>query len=80
MCFDWALTVARGQHSNFAIFLPVSGLPLSLLTPRLSPRSFVRMLYKRDSGAVTVYQFLVLPPPPLLHLPCASELLRSPRA
>jgi hypothetical protein len=28
----------------------------------------------------TVYQFLVLPSPPLLHLPCASELPRSPRA
>jgi hypothetical protein len=23
--FDWALTVARGQRSNFSIFLPVSG-------------------------------------------------------
>jgi hypothetical protein len=28
----------------------------------------------------TVYQFFVLPLPPLLHLPCALELSRSPRA
>jgi hypothetical protein len=27
--FDWALTVARGQRSNFTIFLPVSGFTAS---------------------------------------------------
>jgi hypothetical protein len=52
------------------------GLPL--LVPHRSPCSFVRKLYKGDSGAITVYQFIVLPPPPLLDLLCASELLRSP--
>jgi hypothetical protein len=39
-------------------FLPVSGLPLSLLAPPLSPRSFVRKLYKGESGVFAVYQFL----------------------
>jgi hypothetical protein len=53
-----ALTVIRGQRGNFAIFLPVSGLPFPLLAPRLSPRSFIRKLYKRESGEFTVYQFL----------------------
>jgi hypothetical protein len=52
------LTVIHGQRSNFAIFLPVSGLPFSLLAPRLSPRSFTRNLYKGESGEFTVYQFL----------------------
>jgi hypothetical protein len=52
------LTVIRGQHSNFSIFLPVSGLPFLLLAPRLSPRSFIRKLYKEESGEFTVYQFL----------------------
>jgi hypothetical protein len=56
--FDWALTVARGQHGNFAIFLPVSGLPFPLLAPHLSPRSFIRKLYKGESGDFTIYQFL----------------------
>jgi hypothetical protein len=58
--------------------LPVSGLPLPLLAPRRSPRSFTRTLYKGNSGAVTVYQFIAPPPPPLLHPLCASELLHSP--
>jgi hypothetical protein len=52
------LTVIHGQRSNFAIFLPVSGLPFPLLVPRLSPRSFTRKLYKGESGKFTVYQFL----------------------
>jgi hypothetical protein len=59
-------------------FLPVSGLPLPLLAPRCSPRSFTRTLYKGDSGVVTAYQFIALPPPPLLHPLCAFELLHSP--
>jgi hypothetical protein len=52
------LTVARGQRGNFAIFLPVSGLPFLLIAPRLSPRSFIMKLYKGESGVFTVYQFL----------------------
>jgi hypothetical protein len=38
------------------------------------------MLYKGNSGAVTVYQFIAPPPPPLLHPLCAHELLHSPLA
>jgi hypothetical protein len=53
-----ALTVIRGQCGNFAIFLPVGGLPFPLLAPHLSPRSFIRKLYKGESGEFTVYQFL----------------------
>jgi hypothetical protein len=53
-----ALTVIHGQRGNFAIFLPVSGLPFPLLAPCLSPRSFIRKLYKGNSGDFTVYQFL----------------------
>jgi hypothetical protein len=45
-----ALTVTHGQRSNFTISLPVSGLPFPLLAPRLSPHSFLRKLYKGDSG------------------------------
>jgi hypothetical protein len=56
--FDWVLTIARGQRGNFMLFLPVSGLPLPLLVPCLSPRSFARKLYKGKSGVLTVYQFL----------------------
>jgi hypothetical protein len=52
------LTVIHGQRSNFAIFLPITGLPFSLLAPRLSPHSFTRKLYKGESGEFTVYQFL----------------------
>jgi hypothetical protein len=52
------LTVARGQRSNFTIFLPVSGLPFPLLVPRLSPCSFIRKLYKGESGDFTIYQFI----------------------
>jgi hypothetical protein len=52
------LTVTHGQRSNFTISLPVSGLPFPLLAPRLSPRSFIRKLYKGESGEITVYQFL----------------------
>jgi hypothetical protein len=52
------LTVIHGQRSNFAIFLPVSGLPFLLLAPHLSPRSFIMKLYKGESGDFTVYQFL----------------------
>jgi hypothetical protein len=48
-----ALTVIHGQRGNFAIFLP-----FPLLAPRLSPRSFIRKLYKGESGEFTVYQFL----------------------
>jgi hypothetical protein len=58
MCFDWTLTVACGQRDNFTVFLPVSGLPFPLLAPHLSPRSFIRKLYKGESGVFTVYQFL----------------------
>jgi hypothetical protein len=47
-----ALTVTHGQRSNFAISLPVSGLPFLLLAPRLSPRSFIRKLYKGESGEI----------------------------
>jgi hypothetical protein len=54
-CFDWALTVARRQRGNFAIFLPVSGLLFPLLVPCLSPRSFTGKLYKGDNGDFTVY-------------------------
>jgi uncharacterized membrane protein len=50
-----ALIVTHGQRSNFAISLPISGLPFLLLAPRLSPRSFIRKLY---NGKFTVYQFL----------------------
>jgi hypothetical protein len=53
-----ALTIIREQRGNFPIFLPVSGLPFLLLVPRLSPRSFIRKLYKGESGEFTVYQFL----------------------
>jgi hypothetical protein len=56
--FDLALTVAHGQRSNFAISLPVSGLPFPLLAPRLSPRSFIRKLYKGERVEFTIYQFL----------------------
>jgi hypothetical protein len=52
------LTVIRGQRGNFAISLPVSGLPFPLLAPCLSPCSFVRKLYKGESGEFTVYQLL----------------------
>jgi hypothetical protein len=52
------LTVIHGQRSNFAIFLPVSGLPFPLLAPHLSPRSFTGKLYKGESREFTVYQFL----------------------
>jgi hypothetical protein len=45
-----ALTVTHGQRRNFAIPLPVSGLPFPLLAPHLSPCSFIRKLYKGDSG------------------------------
>jgi hypothetical protein len=47
-----ALTVTHGQRSKFAIFLPVSGLPFLLLAPRLSSRSFIRKLYKGESGEI----------------------------
>jgi hypothetical protein len=52
------LTIACGQRGNFAIFLPVSGLPFPLLAPCLSPHSFIRKLYKGESGVFTIYQFL----------------------
>jgi hypothetical protein len=29
MSFNWTLTVAHGQRSNFTVFLPVSGLTAS---------------------------------------------------
>jgi hypothetical protein len=47
-----------GSAVIFAIFLPVSGLPFPFLAPRLSPRSFIRKLYKGESEDFTVYQFL----------------------
>jgi hypothetical protein len=53
-----ALTVTHGQRSNFTISLPVSRLSFPLLVPRLSPRSFIRKLYKGRVGKFTVYQFL----------------------
>jgi hypothetical protein len=54
-----ALTVTHGQRNNFVIPLPISGLPLPLLAPRLSPRSFIRKLYIRGVvGNFTIYQFL----------------------
>jgi hypothetical protein len=58
MWFDWALTIACGQCGNFTVFLPVSGLPFPLLAPHLSPRSFIRKLYKGEIGVFTIYQFL----------------------
>jgi hypothetical protein len=58
MLFDWALTVARGQRGNFTVFLRVSGLLFPLLAPHLSPRSFIKKLYKGESGDFTVYQLL----------------------
>jgi hypothetical protein len=67
--FDWTLTIAHGERSNFTIFLPVSGLLLPLFAPRLSPCSFIRKLYKGDSGAVTVCQF---------HCPSAATIAASP--
>jgi hypothetical protein len=67
-----------GSAAISQFFLPVSGIPLPLLVPRCSPRSFTRNLYKGDSGAITVYQFIALPLPPLPHPLCASELLHSP--
>jgi hypothetical protein len=53
-----ALTVVHGQRGNFTVFLPIIGLPFPLLAPRLSPRSFIKKLYKGESGIFTVYQFL----------------------
>jgi hypothetical protein len=50
-------------------FCPLVGLPLPLYAPRLSPRSFHMKLYKGETLVFTAYQFFVLPPPPLLHLP-----------
>jgi hypothetical protein len=47
-----ALTVTHGQRSNFAISLPISGLPFLLLAPRLNPRSLIRKLYKGESGEI----------------------------
>jgi hypothetical protein len=41
-------------------FLPISGLSLPLLAPRLSPHSFVGKLYKGEIGDFTVYQLLAL--------------------
>jgi hypothetical protein len=38
------------------------------------------MLYKENSGVVTVYWFIAPPRSPLLHPLCALELLYSPRA
>jgi hypothetical protein len=52
------LTVTHGQCGNFAIPLPVSGLPFPLLAPRLSPRSVTWQLYNGRVGKVTVYQFI----------------------
>jgi hypothetical protein len=52
------LTVIRGQRGNFAISLPVSGLPFLLLAPRLSPRSFRRKLYKGGVGKLLFTSFL----------------------
>jgi hypothetical protein len=49
------LTVTHGQRGNFAISLPVSGLPFPLLALRLSPRSFCRKLYKGDSGEKVLF-------------------------
>jgi hypothetical protein len=74
------LTIARGQRGNFMFPLPVSGLPLLLLAPRLSPRSFTRKIYKGETGVFTVYQFISPPPPALLLSLRASELLHSPQA
>jgi hypothetical protein len=53
--FDWTLTVARGQRSNFAIFCPLVGLPLPLRVPHLSPHSFHKKLYKGETSVFTVY-------------------------
>jgi hypothetical protein len=76
-----ALTVTHGQRSNFIISLPVSGLPFSLLTPHLSPRSFLRKLYKGESGEYyCLPASLLSPPPPLLLTLRPSELLHSPHA
>jgi hypothetical protein len=49
-----------GSAVILQFFLPVSGLPLPLLAPRLSPRSFVKKLYKGEIGDFTVYQLLAL--------------------
>jgi hypothetical protein len=47
-----AQTFTHGQRSNFTISLPISGLPFPLLAPRPSPRSFLRKLYKGESGEI----------------------------
>jgi hypothetical protein len=52
------LTVTHGQRGNFAISLPVSGLPFSLFAPHLSPCSATWKLYKGRVGRFTVYQFI----------------------
>jgi hypothetical protein len=76
-----ALTVTHGQRSNFAISLPVSGLPFPLLAPCLNPCSFLRKLYKGESGAFYYLPASLLsPPPPLLLILRPSELLHSPHA
>jgi hypothetical protein len=75
-----ALTVTHGQHSNFTISLPVSGLPFPLLAPRLSPYSILRKLHKGKSGEFYFTSSLHPPPPPLLHILRPFELLQSPHA
>jgi hypothetical protein len=52
------LTVTHGQHSNFTILLPVSGLPFLFFAPRLNPRSVTWTLYKGRVGKFTIYQFI----------------------
>jgi hypothetical protein len=52
------LTVTHGQHGNFSISLPVSGLPFPLFAPWLSPHSVTWNLYKGGVGKFTVYQFI----------------------
>jgi hypothetical protein len=69
-----------GSTVILQFFCPLVGLPLLLCAPHLNSRSFLRKLYKGETVVFTVHQFFVLLPPPLLHLPCAFELPRSPRA
>jgi hypothetical protein len=79
--FDWALTVARGQHGNFTIFsCPLVGYRFRFLRHVSAHVPLTGSFIRGRLGILLFTSSLLFPPPPLLHLPCTSELLRSPRA